>query len=492
MALLENAVLSASMMALVDQRAESSGISVSDLMERAGAAVAASALRHFPQVLRFAVLCGPGNNGGDGYVAARYLRDAGACVCVFAIGDVSQRDDATGNAARCYEGSVEPLGDYRPANGDVVIDAFFGAGLSRSLSDDVLRVIEAVTEDRLPVIAVDLPSGIDGNSGAVLGGAFMASHCVTFAALKPGHVLLPGRDFTGKVELVDIGIPLRILASVEHEAFINAPSLWRDLLPSAGLTSHKFKRGHLTVFSGPAKGTGAARLCAQAALHAGAGIIAVTAPDEATAMVLAHHLTAAMVAEIGDERALANWLSDERHQSFVIGPGFGDLAKLAALLPLLGDKRFVLDADAITALAGDPALALLLFQGKGPRIMTPHEGEFARLFPEIAADKGLSKVSKARAAAKLSNTVVIYKGADTVIASPDGRAAININAPPSLATAGSGDVLAGICGALLAQDMPAFQAACAAVWLHSDAANRGPRNLNAEQLAGLVQPYCTK
>jgi hydroxyethylthiazole kinase-like uncharacterized protein yjeF len=489
MAPLKNAVLSVTMMALVDQRTERSGISICDLMERAGAAVAACALRHYPQALRFAVLCGPGNNGGDGYVVARYLRNAGARVSVFAYGEVSQREDATGNAARSYEGMVEPFGQYCPVDGDLIIDALFGAGLSRCLADDVLLVVEAVTRHQIPVISVDLPSGVDGDSGAILGGAFKAEYSVTFAALKPGHLLLPGRDFAGKVELVDIGIPLRILSSVEYAAFINEPSLWREFLPSVGSSSHKFMRGHLTVFSGPAQGTGAARLCAEAALYSGAGITAVAAPNEAAAMVLSHHMTAVMVTEICDEQALADWLDDERHQSFVVGPGFGDLARLSSLLPSLADKRLVLDADAITALAGDPVLSQLLFHSEGTHIMTPHEGEFARVFPEIAADKGLSKINKARAAAKLSNMVVIYKGADTVIASPDGRAAINVNAPPSLATAGSGDVLAGICGALLAQGMPAFEAACAAVWLHSDAANRGPSNLNAEQLAKLVQPY---
>lgn len=489
MALLKNAVLSASMMALVDERTERGGISLGDLMERAGAAVAASALRHFPQALRFAVLCGPGNNGGDGYVAARYLRDAGACVSVYAYGDVRQKGDITGNAARSYKGVVDPLDDYCPENGDVVIDALFGAGLSRRLEESVLRVIKAVSHHLIPVIAVDLPSGVDGNSGVILGEAFTAAHSVTFAALKPGHLLLPGRDLAGQIELVDIGIPQRILSLGEHEASINEPSLWRNQLPNVNSASHKFKRGHLTVFSGPAHATGAARLSAEAALHAGAGIIAVAAPNEAAASVLSHHMTAMMVADIGGEQALAKWLADDRHQSFVIGPGFGDLKRLATMLPLLRDKRLVLDADAITALAGDTALALRLFHSECSRIMTPHEGEFSRLFPDVAADKTLSKIGKARAAAKLCNMVVIYKGADTVIVSPDGRAAININAPPWLATAGSGDVLAGICGALLAQDMPAFEAACAAVWLHSDAANRGPSNLNAEQLAKLVQPY---
>ncbi|EGP56848.1 hypothetical protein Agau_C200882 [Agrobacterium tumefaciens F2] len=476
-------------MARIDAAAGQSGIPLYDLMERAGQAVAASALRHYPQALRFVVLCGGGNNGGDGYVAARVLLQSGAAVAVHHLGDVAA---LKGDARKAFEQSGArplPLGDYAPLSGDVVIDAVFGAGLSRDIPPELNRVIDAVTEAAVPVLSVDLPSGLCGRRGVPLGASFRAQRTVTFMARKPGHLLMPGRELCGALEVFDIGIPSRILAAHEGSVAENDPLVWRGALPRSDMETHKFRRGHLTVFSGPPHATGASRMTAIAALKAGAGIVTIAAPKQALD-VLAVTLTAVMSAGLDDAEDLLHWLEDKRHGAFVLGPGFGDLEKARQFVSLLGDKAVVLDADAITAFRDRPeTLFERVTSGTGKFVLTPHEGEFARLFPDLVEDAGLSKIEKAQVASARSGAVLVYKGADTVIATPDGRALVNTNAPASLATAGSGDVLAGIIGALLAQGAPAFEAAAAGVWLHGEAGKRAGAGMTAEDLSHAVRPF---
>lgn len=476
-------------MARIDAAAGLSGIPLYDLMERAGQAVAASALRHYPQALRFVVLCGGGNNGGDGYVAARALMESGAVVVVHHLGDEAM---LKGDARVAFERSGVvplPLGDYAPLAGDVVIDAVFGAGLSRDVPQELARIIAAVTSAKVPVLAVDLPSGLCGRRGVPLGASFRAERTVTFMARKPGHLLMPGRELCGMLEVFDIGIPSRILADHAGSVAENHPLVWRDALPASDLETHKFRRGHLTVFSGPAHATGASRMTALAALKAGAGIVTVAAPRQALD-VLSMTLTAVMNASMDNVDDLRLWLGDRRHGAFVIGPGFGDLEKARQFVSLLGDKSVVLDADAITAFKDHTqTLFERVTSGTGKFVLTPHEGEFARLFPDLVTDAGLSKIGRAQTAAARSGAVLVYKGADTVIAASDGRALVNTNAPASLATAGSGDVLAGIIGALLAQGAPAFEAAAAGVWLHGQAGHRAGDGMTAEDLAHAVRPF---
>lgn len=475
-------------MARIDAAAEASGIPVVSLMERAGRAVAAAALRYYPQALHFVVLCGSGNNGGDGYVVARALLESGAEVAVYNFGHL---DGLKGAAKAAFETCLvkpRPLNGYRPEQGDVVIDAIFGASLSRDVPQDVSRIIQAVGEAGVPVLAVDLPSGLCGRRGVPLGAAFQAERTITFVARKPGHVLMPGRSLCGTLDVFDIGIPARIVR--EHAGVVaeNAPSRWSHALPKLGEETHKFKRGHLSVFSGPSYATGAARLTATAGLKSGAGIVTILAPSEAVP-VLSATLTAVMVSQLDNGDELETWQSDKRHATYVLGPGFGDLAKARHFVAALKNEALVLDADGITAFKDSPYELFALFASDARRILTPHEGEFARLFPEIATNTALSKIEKAQAAAKLSNAVIIYKGADTVIASPDGRAHVNTNAPPFLATAGSGDVLAGIAGGLLAQGVPAFEAASAAVWLHGLAGRLAGPGLTAEDLVTVLCPF---
>lgn len=473
--------------AKIDAACIQSGISGYGLMTAAGLAVARSALRRHPGARRFVVLAGPGNNGGDAYVAARALRDAGADVVLHRL---TPGPPWTADAARAFQEcggmATDAIETYEPAPGDVVIDGVFGAGLGRDVPAALAAAIAKVGDAGLPVIAIDLPSGIDGRSGRVLAAAFRAEVTVTFMALKPGMLLLPGRDHCGAVEIADIGVPQRYIAVHQAGIAVNGPEIWGHAAHRHGPAAHKYSRGALVVFSGEASHTGAARLSAEAGLRAGAGLVTVASPESAMEENAAH-LTAVMLRRIDGVADLQGWLADKRLGVFVLGPGFGVGRKARDFALMLRERKLVLDADGITSFADDPNELFRAFQGEPRLVLTPHEGEFARLFPDIAEDRNLSKIDKARAAAKRVNAAIIYKGSDTVIAGPDGRAAINTNAPPTLATAGSGDVLAGICGALLAQGYPAYEAACAAVWHHGAAASRAGAGLTAEILAESVR-----
>ncbi|MBP2549578.1 NAD(P)H-hydrate epimerase [Neorhizobium galegae] len=475
-------------MVRADAAAAASGIPSFDLMERAGQAVAASALRAYPGARRFAVLCGPGNNGGDGYVAARALSEAGAEVIVHSLSDPS---GLKGDARQAFDLCPIPtaaLAAYRPQAGDVVIDALFGAGLSREVPEEVARLIGTVAEAGCPVLAVDLPSGLCGARGLVLGAAFQAARTVTFMTRKPGHQLMPGRDLCGEIEVFDIGIPHRIIRAVSGGLAVNGPGIWGEDLPRLSAVTHKYTRGHLAVFSGGPSHTGAARLSAAAGLSAGAGLVTVAAPQAAMA-VQASALTAVMLRAVDTVEELRQWCESAKISAFVLGPGFGvgerarEFARAVARYPL------VADADAITSFASHPQELFDLFrEGQTRLVLTPHEGEFGRLFQDLGADGRRGKVERALAAAERAGGVIVYKGADTVIAAPDGRVLINGTAPPWLATAGSGDVLAGIIGALLAQGVPAFQAAAAGVWLHGRAAAELGPGMTAETLLERVRP----
>jgi len=474
--------------ARIDAATIASGIDGYRLMTAAGHAVAAAALKHWPAALRFVVLAGPGNNGGDGYVAAGLLGASGATVALFALSPAAPASaDARCALEEC--GLVAaPLAAYRPTAGDVVVDAVFGAGLARDLDAPLVDLIDRIHAANLPVLAIDMPSGIDGRTGLIRGGAFRADRTVTFMALKPGQLLLPGRDYCGEIEVADIGVPQRLIAAHASRMSINGPALWMEFSRPMGSAAHKYSHGALVVFSGSASHTGAARLAAEAGLRAGAGLVTVASPADAMP-ANAGHLTAVMLRQIDDVAALQDWLADRRLTTFVLGPGFGigETARQFALA--LKDRKLVLDADGISAFRDDPAQLFSAFADGEPHlVLPPHDGEFARIFADIAADETLSKVEKAQAAARRANAAIIFKGADTVIAAPDGRAAINANAPPWLATAGSGDVLAGICGALLAQGYPAYEAACAAVWHHGEAGNRAGRGLTAETLVAAIHP----
>lgn len=468
------------------------------LMRKAGGAVADLVLRRFADAGCVHVLAGPGNNGGDGYVVAKILHESGVAVSLWTSGTPREGGDAAIAAADCPVPGL-PLGDFDAEAGEVVVDALYGAGLSKPLADDAARAAAVAIAKRLTVIAVDLPSGVSGESGKAQASAFHAAATVTFVRKKPGHVLLPGRELSGELIVADIGIPSNIVDALAVRTFENRPALWRQVFPAPAVDTHKYRRGHVGVFSGGPTSTGAARLSALASARTGAGAVTVLAPGSALA-VNAMHLTSIMLRKVDDVAELAAVLGEGRSSAFVLGPGFGvgektrdfALAVLAAggRLSQPSAEGLVLDADGITAFRDAPQwLFEAAARPEAPAlVLTPHEGEFARLFPDIAGNDDLSKLGKARAAAAVASAVIIYKGADTVIAAPDGRAAISANGVPWLATAGSGDVLAGIVGGLIAQRMPAFEAACAGVWLHAEAGSRFGPGLIAEDLPAALIP----
>ncbi|MGJ8570996.1 MAG: NAD(P)H-hydrate dehydratase [Hoeflea sp.] len=486
MATNQTLLISPDEMRRIDKAAADSGLDSYGLMQKAGAHVAAVLLADFPAVRRAVVLCGPGNNGGDGHIAAGLLSGAG--VDVMRFGPEPKTGGDAARARNAYPGTLQPFSNWQPREGDVIVDAVFGAGLDRPVSGDVAALTERAQRAGIPVISVDLPSGVSGRTGEPTGACFAAVHTVTFAALKPGHLLMPGRALCGQIHLCDIGIPERMIVSGDP-VWKNHPGVYMAERPVLGAGHHKYGRGHLGVFCGPLSSTGAARLSAMAGLKSGAGLVTMASPP-GSAMVLASHLTAIMQRTIGDEADLQNWLADKRLSAFVIGPGFGDLEVARGYSELLAatGRPVVLDADGLSAFAGVEEKLAGLFQGVTRLVMTPHEGELRRLFGNLADDHTLSKIDRARIAARHHNAVLVYKGADTVIAAPDGRAAVNADAPAWLATAGSGDVLAGIIGGLLAQGMPPFEAACAGVALHSDAGKRAGRGLTAEDLAAHITP----
>jgi NAD(P)H-hydrate epimerase len=477
-----NELLTTAEMAAADALAVARGVPSLTLMENAGRAVAEEIAARFAPC-RAVVLCGPGNNGGDGYVAARLLKARGfdAVVARETVG----KGDAAAMAAR-WDGQTVPLERVALEGAALIVDALFGAGLSRPLEGAYAAAVDAANAAGLPIVAIDVPSGLSGDAGHSLGDAVVrASLTVTFFRKKPGHLLLPGRLLCGALVVADIGIPAEAAAAASlHE---NSPGRWT--CPWPRLDGHKYARGHCVVVSGPAHATGAARLAARGALRVGAGLVSVASPADAMA-VNASQLTAIMVKIADGGEGLAALLSDSRLNAVVMGPGLGVGAGtrelvMAALAAGLPDQRpaLVLDADALTSFRDDPDALFARLHGRC--VLTPHAGEFGRIFPGLL-EKSVSKVEAARTAASRSGAIMLLKGADTVIASPDGRAAINANAPAFLATAGAGDVLAGFIGGLLAQGMAPFEAACAGAWLHGAAASVFGPGLIAEDLPEIL------
>ena len=479
-------VLTPTEMAAADAWAVEHGIPSQTLMENAGLAVAEAARRMVPQGARISVMTGPGKNGGDGFVAARILAEAGYLV---SVGLLTARDRLEGDAAfaaAAWTGFTKGLSPSIAGETDLVIDALFGAGLDRSVEGIAAQTIDAVNRSGVPVLAVDLPSGIHGGTGQVLGIAVEATETVTFFRLKPGHLLLPGRTHCGRVAVADIGIGIASLASIGALTYRNTPDLWS--LPPLSVSGHKYTRGHAVIVSGAGHQTGAARLAARGALRAGAGLVSVASPLDALAANAAH-LTSIMLLPMEGAGGLAAILADTRRNAVVIGPGLGLADTTVGLIEavLASPAAVVLDADALTSFAANPGRLFNILKERdvpagmteAPVVLTPHAGEFARLFPGIDNE---SKLERARLAAETAGAVVVLKGADTVVASPGGAASISDNAPPQLATAGSGDVLSGIIGGLLAQGMRPFDAANAAVWLHGEAGRTRGRGLIAEDL----------
>lgn len=468
-------ILTIAQMYAADRAAMAAGIPGTALMENAGRAVAEAILaRWSPRPV--AILCGPGNNGGDGFVAARYLAAAGWPVRVGLLGEIAAVKGDAAWAASTWPGAVESAVPALLDGAGLVVDALYGAGLSRPLDDDSLALVQAIAASGAPVVAVDVPSGLNGDAGAVMGGVAAANLTVTFFRKKPGHLLLPGRPLCGEVLVADIGIPVDVLEDIQPSCWENAETLWIKRYPWPRLEGHKYSRGHALVLGGGMM-TGAARLAARAALRVGAGLVTIASPPEVW-QIYGLSMPSVIVQPVADANSFNDLLADPRRNAVLLGPGAGFSEVLRAQVRAAVDagKSGVLDADVFAAFAND--LSGLAQGLEGRWLLTPHGGEFARVFGELPG----SKLDQARQAAALAGTPVLLKGADTVIAHPDGRAVINSNAPPDLATAGSGDVLAGLAVGLMAQGLDAFDAGCAAAWLHGETGRAVGPGLIAEDL----------
>jgi hydroxyethylthiazole kinase-like uncharacterized protein yjeF len=478
-------VLTTAEMERADRLTMAAGTPGFALMLSAGQAVAEAAME-LVEDGPIVVVAGSGNNGGDGFVAAAELAARGREVSVILLGD---RDRLQGDAASAAKGWKYPVLPFNPqaiGRPGLIIDALFGAGLNRAVNGEPLDVIGAINANAAPIIAVDLPSGINGTTGAVMGAAVRATETITFFRRKPAHLLLPGRIHCGLVRVADIGIDPRVLEEIQPQTLENVPREWRKSFPLPRIEGHKYSRGHTIVISGDAATTGAARMSARASLRAGAGLVTVASPRDAL-IVNAAALTSVMVRPIDTAVEFAETLSDRRLNACVIGPGagVGPRTRDFVLTALSARRGLVLDADALTSFADAPdrLFEAIKASPEAQVVLTPHEGEFPRLFSDISNKHPFrSKLERVRAAAERSGAIVLLKGPDTVVSSPMGRATIAANAPPWLATAGAGDVLSGIIGGLLAQGVPAFEAASMGVWMHGEAAREAGPGLIAEDL----------
>ena len=451
-----NEVLSNSQMAEADRRTIESGVDGFVLMRRAARAVADIILSEFERQ-NVLVLCGPGNNGGDGFVIASLLKERGWDVWLASMKGVAELEGDVSKAAQLWEGDVLSFDNLQPQKDELVIDAVFGTGFSGALGAPVAGVFERINRQGNSVVAVDISSGVNGDSGAVDPHALRAGFTVTFHRKKLGHVLYPGAGHCGAVRVADIGIT----QNLEYSALENHPDLWRSHLPEKRADQHKYDYGMACIYGAPDL-TGATRLAAEGCARIGAGLVNVLC-EEKIAGIYRSTLPAHIL--VRDD---PTW-TDKRITAKLYGPG-GLLKKP----DYKSDTPTVLDADALMKLP--KSLKTL----KPHFVLTPHEGEFAKAFPKLEG----TKVENAVAAAKQYNAHIVLKGADTVVASPDGRVVVNTNAPGSLATAGTGDVLAGMITGLLTQSMAPFEAACAAVWIHGGAARRFGPGLVASDLPG--------
>lgn len=482
--MLRHSLLSAEQMRRVDACAiERVGDSLI-LMEAAGTATfnyIKDLLEHEKQKPNLLILCGTGNNGGDGLVIARHCLEQGLSVKICLVGDPKALSDT---AERVYDtlpiSCFIKLSEVEFETYTVMVDALFGTGLQRDVAGEYAHVIDRANQSDALKIAVDIPSGIETDSGKILGTAFKVDHTVTFFASKPGHYIMPGKDYCGVVTVVDIGIEQQDTEGERFQTHLNHPDLWQGSLVSMQQDQHKYNRGHTIVVGGAMEHVGATKLASLAALRAGSGLVSI-ACSQASLLAYASWVTAIMTKPYADEEALDTILTHPKVTSIAFGMGAGvtEQTRQRTIRILNSQKACVLDADALSVFKGgwndlQPSLHSQV-------ILTPHYAEFERVFGDVISPNQ-GRLQQAMQAAALAGTVIVLKGNDTIIASPDGRALINACAPIHLATAGSGDVLAGIIVAQLAQGNEPFEAAASGVWMHSQAANQYKKGMIADDI----------
>src|SRR5215831_6129389 len=407
-------LLTTAEMAEADRRTIAGGLAGIELMENAGRAVADAVAARHPPGQHVAIVAGPGNNGGDGFVAARVLAERGYRVRTLFVGNPNRLKGDAAVAAQRWRGPSAAAAPTGVTPADVVVDALFGAGLDRPVEGLARAMIEA-TNTASSVYAVDLPSGINGTTGAVMGVAVNAAETVTFFRRKLGHVLLPGRLHCGNTRVADIGISRHVLDRIAPRTFLNRPDLWAKDFPRPPIDGHKYRRGHAVVVSGGVSTTGAARLAARGALRAGAGLVTIASP-RAALLVNAAASLAVMVRPVDGAGELTEFLRDARRNAVVLGPGggVGRIMRELVLVALAGERAVVLDADALTSFAEDPQALIAATRSRAAAtLLTPHEGEFNRLFSGLTEKAG-SKLEKARKAAAETGAIVLLKGPDTV------------------------------------------------------------------------------
>ncbi len=487
----QHIILTTQQMRQAEQMAVQAGTPLIVLMERAGLAVAETIMARYAKRPTI-VLCGPGNNGGDGFVAARHLSAKGWPVRILLYGKLEELTAEAKTAASRWRGSVitasiATMQGALEKGAALVVDALYGIGLRRAIGGEAAGILQLINASNVPVVSVDIPSGLNADSGQVFGQAISAELTVCFYRKKLAHVLMPGRMLCGETVVVDIGVPEQALSNMTLTISENHPDLWSGYYPRPQLNANKYDRGHVLVLGG-AELTGASRLAALAAQRMGAGLVTVAAPHSAF-MIYAAALTSIMVRMLGEgpdfETAFANLLLDKRYNVALLGPGAGDNenTRKAVLLALQAGKHCVLDADALNVFAGEvEQLQASLQNVHHMCVLTPHEGEFQRIFTPRHVDPNKDKITRARLASAYVNCPLLLKGADSVIVSPEGMAIVNTNAPATLATAGTGDVLSGFIAGLMAQGVDAFIATCMATWLHGAVANEAGPCLIAEDL----------
>lgn len=448
-----------------ERAAISEGLTESILMEKAGKAVVDVILREFSPG-SILVFCGSGKNGGDGKVVARLLTEKGWPVEIVSLIDLPSSEKIANAITQA----------------DIIIDALLGTGVSRNLEGDILKIVKLINASSKPVVAIDLPTGIETDSGGCWGEAIQATHTVTFCRAKPGHFLLPGRLCTGKLFVKNIGIVDALIPEPTH--YLNSPALWKEYLKEPQPYDHKYTRGACLI-AGSGAMPGALKLAALAARRVGAGLVRLTCKNEEYP-ILASEVLGDIIAPLSSAEEFLTYIRNPHHKALLWGTGAfpKESTKEQANLLLSTQKPCVLDGGALSSFEGK-TLELTSHLHENV-ILTPHEGEFLRLFPHLAFLQ--NKAEKAQKAAAEAGAVIVLKGYDTIIAAPNGKVIINANAPATLATAGTGDILAGLMVGLLAQGLPPFQAAAAAVWIHGEAASRKGLGLIAEDLLDEIPP----